>query len=279
MKQVKQSFTLVEILVVIVIIGILSSFIFFTINDSVEKANIAKSKMFSESIRNNLLLNLVSEWKLDGNTNDSWGSSNGTWNGASSGTITSEAYLSESECVSGECIQFDGVDDYITVLSFYGTAFKGILNIGNYDGNATFSVWAKPSLLDTNNRFVFADNNINEGYVYFHSDAIIALWGGGSIVYSTTPQIDKWYNITLVHERNTETNYYYLDLYIDGEYIASANPSAINPDSTSYGPDSTLRIGSSWNGAIDEFKTFNEILTASEIKEKYSLEKNKYANR
>jgi len=50
MKKEKQSFTLIEILVVIVIIGILSSFIFFTINDSVEKAQIAKSKMFSESI-------------------------------------------------------------------------------------------------------------------------------------------------------------------------------------------------------------------------------------
>ena len=44
MKRERQSFTLVEILVVIVIIGILSSFIFFTINDSVDKANIAKSK-------------------------------------------------------------------------------------------------------------------------------------------------------------------------------------------------------------------------------------------
>jgi len=38
MKHENQSFTLIEILVVIVIIGILSSFIFFTINDSVEKA-------------------------------------------------------------------------------------------------------------------------------------------------------------------------------------------------------------------------------------------------
>jgi prepilin-type N-terminal cleavage/methylation domain-containing protein len=105
MKTVKQSFTLVEILVVIVIIGILSSFIFFTINDSVEKASIAKSKMFSESIRNNLLLNLVSEWKLDGNANDSWGSNNGT--------PTSVSYEAEANCVSGQCASFGGSTSYI----------------------------------------------------------------------------------------------------------------------------------------------------------------------
>jgi len=108
MKHEKQSFTLIEILVVIVIIGILSSFIFFTINDSVEKANIAKSKMFSESIRNNLLLNLVSEWKLDETSGttfyDTWGSNNGTNNGAGF----------ETDCISGGCVSFDG-NDNITI--------------------------------------------------------------------------------------------------------------------------------------------------------------------
>jgi hypothetical protein len=72
--------------------------------------------MFSESIRNNLLLNLVSEWTFDtgtttaGNTatnsdvKDAWGSNNGTIIGA-------PIIKGEEECIDGKCIAFNGVDD------------------------------------------------------------------------------------------------------------------------------------------------------------------------
>jgi len=121
MKHENQSFTLIEILVVIVIIGILSSFIFFTINDSVEKAQIAKSKMFSESIRNNLLLNLVSEYdfnRISGTINqaladstlvaDEWGSNNLYTTGG--------PFLKDgNDCIDGKCLDF--INDSATNLN------------------------------------------------------------------------------------------------------------------------------------------------------------------
>ncbi len=129
-----KSFTLIEILVVIVVIGILSAFVLVGINSITNNANIAKSKAFSESLRNSLLTSLVSEWKLDGNANDSWGVSNGTWSGPT-GANTTVNYRPSSECISGQCLDFDGTDD---VVNFGNNAS---LSMGNNDH--TVSIWIK----------------------------------------------------------------------------------------------------------------------------------------
>lgn len=60
-----KSFTLIELLVVIVIIGILSGIIMISTSSSIDKASLAKSKVFSENIRNRMLLNLKMEFQFD----------------------------------------------------------------------------------------------------------------------------------------------------------------------------------------------------------------------
>ena len=60
-----KSFTLIELLVVIVIIGILAGVIIVSTSSSISKANIAKVKVFENSIQNELGANMVSRWKLD----------------------------------------------------------------------------------------------------------------------------------------------------------------------------------------------------------------------
>ncbi len=77
-----KSFTLIEILVVIVVIGVLSAFILVGMSSISSKANIAKSQVFINSIDNSLLTSRVAYWKLDEGagttTSDSWGVSLGT---------------------------------------------------------------------------------------------------------------------------------------------------------------------------------------------------------
>lgn len=109
-----KSFTLIEILVVIIIIGILASIVLFNTNDSTEKRKRLEVLTFSEGAKGKNLDSLVSEWRLDNNTNDDWGHSNAVWGGSGGGN-TSANYLSEEECISKNCLDFDGYDDNLLI--------------------------------------------------------------------------------------------------------------------------------------------------------------------
>ncbi len=113
------AFTLIELLVVIAIIGILSGLIITTMSGATESARIAKLKVYSNSVRDILGANMVSEWKLDqvnvpaaNQTPDSWGSNAGTLNGPS-GAQNLPQLQSSASCISGGCFSFDGTDDYV----------------------------------------------------------------------------------------------------------------------------------------------------------------------
>ena len=109
----QKSFTLIELLVVIVIIGILAGVVMISTSSSIDKANIAKLKVFSESIKNDLMLNLVSEWKLDENSGtqirDTWGINHGT--------LTNATWKNGNDCISNNCLSFNTSTDYVTIPS------------------------------------------------------------------------------------------------------------------------------------------------------------------
>ena len=126
----QKSFTLIELLVVIVIIGILAGVIMISTSSSIDKASIAKAQVFSESVKNNLLLNLVSEWKFDDLSNlgkDTWGNNNGILYGPL-GTQNLPQLQSESECVSGNCLKFDGTDDRVGISHTNNINFTSIMS-------------------------------------------------------------------------------------------------------------------------------------------------------
>lgn len=130
----QKSFTLIELLVVIVIIGILAGVIMISTSSSIDKANISKLKIYDDSIKNSLLMNLVSEWKFDDDSNigkDSWGSSHGTFSGT---PVPSYQNLSSRNCLFGGCYSFSG---------------DGCISCGNnanlsINDKLTFSFWLKP---------------------------------------------------------------------------------------------------------------------------------------
>jgi len=160
-----KSFTLIELLVVIVIIGILAGLIIVSTVSSISEANIAKSKVFSENTKNDLMLSLVSEWGLDNSTVDYCGPNDATW-GGSGGSNTSAKYLSEGECISRKCLDFDGYDDYLSI------PYNSSLSLDE----ATISFWIKltsdPNTSSINNwrNIIRSYSGSSPFYLYLEQD-------------------------------------------------------------------------------------------------------------
>jgi hypothetical protein len=208
--------------------------------------------MFSESIRNNLLLNLVSEWTFNNSSNlgsDSWGSNNGVNHGAT-------AVTNESQCVSGGCASFDGSNDYISITNNNELISKEI----------TLSAWVKA------NSITGVDSIISKAYAYkirlYSTDYSVNLQIGGVNFYtpSNTISSNQWYYLLGIYNGST------VKIYINGEEKFFQNHS-IDPFGTSL-----LSIGAyadgvqeNFNGLIDEVQIYNTAISESQVKQNYLL--------
>jgi prepilin-type N-terminal cleavage/methylation domain-containing protein len=264
----KLAFTLIELLVVIAVIGILSGLIVVSMSGTSQKATIAKAQVFSNSLRNSLMLNLVSEWTFDVDGTDSWGTNNGTITGA---TITN------SGCVFNSC------------LSSIGSAANNV-NISNSDSLNTvwntnhiftFEVWI--------NSTFFADYQgiINKRTSLYYSASPAGLFIGNDghtlafligtgvdaqtstiISFNLTNYHDKW-----THVVGTSTGSA-LRLYINGV------STTVNPLSFTQNPPQNtepMTIGAFYAGArafrgkIDNVRIYNTVISTSQIRQKYYL--------
>jgi prepilin-type N-terminal cleavage/methylation domain-containing protein len=279
-KRVKKAFTLIELLVVIAIVGILSGLIVVSMNGMTQKATIAKSKMFSSSLRNALMSNLITEWKLD---ETSGTSANDSWSGGHSGTLTNfsfdttDGWRSGSYCVSDGCLQFDGTDDYITATTSP--------QITTYTQPVTIEAWA----------------NVPSSYSWSLIAEIASLrttsWGAGIFLNSTNNLVtfvariggstygSKYYSIS----RDT---WYHLVFTGDGSvFDAYANGVKITTSSLAYGTASgsdytgVFTVGSNrryadssgqyFGGYIDGVRLYGSVIPTSQIEEQYYAGLNK----
>ncbi|GMX58375.1 MAG: hypothetical protein MCSN_0290 [Candidatus Microsyncoccus archaeolyticus] len=266
-----KSFTLIEILVVIVVVGILSTFILVGISSITNSANITKSKAFENSLRNSLLTSLISEWKLDGNANDSWSTNNGT--------ITGHEPLIESEnnCIDKNCFNFNGTS----------STYVYIGNNPRPTGSQTISLWYKlnnynPSVsltiiggisfssgidcghaigLTTDGRF-FSDIYSGDPYGNHRSSAILYY-----------PKDNKWHFIVSTYDTSANIHKLYLDNQMDPN-----TPNFLNYR-IEWGTR-TLNIGKGDNdryfdGLVDEVIFYNDTISAFEVNQKYFIGLNK----
>lgn len=269
MKQ--KSFTLIEILVVIVVIGILSAFILVGMGSISESANIAKSKTFSDSIRNSLLTNLVSEWKLDETsgttTYDSWGTNNGTLVGSSHLPV----WTTESNCISKNCLEFDGAEDRVSMGN------QSSLNI---NGEVTLSGWVNFYRVGQEEGLFGRGNHtgavIDRGpyFLGIYNNQIWWVLGDGTtssvLSPSFTPKINKWYYIVATWNGTTSSSGQ--KLYIDGLLYSYMNSLVSSlQDRFDFLIGCKGSFSRFFNGKIDEIMVYNKNLLINKIQQNYFL--------
>jgi prepilin-type N-terminal cleavage/methylation domain-containing protein len=272
-RLIKQAFTLIELLVVIAIIGILSGLIVVSMGGVTNKATIAKAQVFSNSLRNSLMLNLVTEYKFDNAVTDSWGDNDGTWSGPT-GTNTSANYLSDSECVSGQCLNFDGTDDFVNIPN------NDILNLGDGD-KGSVEIWVKVSTWPSSGYPSFIKKGTGGGWSAgsYH----ISFWGNyiRYVIYSSTtannnvavsaPSVNTWHHYVLTWSGVGGL----VKGYLDGIAVNTGTSQTIKAD---FGITFPVRIGVGtdyFSGTIDGVRIYNTAIPTSQIQEQYYAGLNK----
>lgn len=210
----------------------------------------------------------IAQWKFDegygASTNDS--STNNL-----DGTISGAAWRTESECVSGRCLYFDGVDDYITM----GDVLE--------PSNITVAAWVRPNQVALNQRIVskWGDTNAEHQYILTTDDAqanefSFAIGTGASNhdicdsnSTSGTYSANQWYFVVGTYDGTT------CKIYVNGKDVtevfldtaSGAMKSATIP----------LRIGiegddgtsNPFNGSIDQVRFYDYVRTQSQIQKGY----------
>jgi prepilin-type N-terminal cleavage/methylation domain-containing protein len=277
-KTIKQAFTLIELLVVIAIIGILSGLIVVSMGGMTTKATIAKAQVFSNSLRNSLLLNLVSEWKFDGSASDGSIATNDdvldTWGSVNNGNVTAHQPTTRagSNCVSGSCLQFDGVDDWV---DFGGGSS---LNFDNTD-DFTFSVWVKDLNTVISNGSVtgLLLKNTSMGIDYYpYANQVRAgirnsVNGTQTVDYNLgSEKLSNWTYIVFTYKTESLEG---IKIYTNGLFRLSK--STIGLSSFSSATHLTTGYGilggnhAYFNGLVDDVRVFDAAIPDSQIKEQY----------
>jgi len=280
----RKSFTLIEILIVIVVIGILSAFILVGMSSITNKATIAKGQAFTDSLRNSLLVNIISEWKLDEGSGTTITDS---WSGGNNGTLTcaiSSCWKTETDCVNGTCCFFSG-DSYVSIdyndnFNFGTNSFTVNYWFAKDDKNQAYNLNFGPGIGSNNISFDFDDGSYGV-WVYWMSSGD----AGHSVKTTNNYSNSRWHNLTFLRASNI------FKLYVDSVYITQTTES--DPIDVSDPVYSSLEIGSTdetYVGKIDEVVIYNAAMSTSQINQIYysglnnlmakgSIDKEEYNNR
>ncbi|MDD3170470.1 MAG: LamG domain-containing protein [Candidatus Paceibacterota bacterium] len=265
-----KSFTLIEILVVIVIVGIISAFIIVSMAGVSDKARTAKNQTFSSSLRNSLLASLVSEWKFDGPTDEGVLATNSdildSWDG-NNGDIGANPPIVKTgtNCVKGKCMDFDGTD----LLYLTNNANLSLPNTittefwlypkDYYVGYASRPFRKYTSTSDANFVLYFFGTTAGGDYkrVRFYATA----GGSWTNVSNGSPlsNLNKWYYFVWTYSATAGGL-----LYVNSTPIGS--PVASGTLATN---SANVILGEGFSGLVDEIRIYNEALPASRIKENY----------
>ena len=248
----------------IAIIGILAGMVVVNMTGASESARMAKSKSFSTSIRNSLLLSRVSSWSMDE------GAGSGVADagpGGNTATIYGPVWSSTTSCVSGSCLFFDGSNDYVQIND--SSSLDEVFGTENF----TLEAWVYPQDW-VNYRGII--NKRQSGYYSATPGGLFADTAGIKFIIGTgnpaesanalayQPDLNQWHHIAAVANKTT------MYLYVDGQRRAST---AITLDPPSN--DEPLCIGSFYQttriflGYIDEVKIYNQPMQISQVSEDY----------
>ncbi|MFA5013339.1 MAG: LamG-like jellyroll fold domain-containing protein [Candidatus Paceibacterota bacterium] len=286
-KKLFKAFTLIELLVVMAIIGILSALVIIGMNSTTQKATIAKAQVFSNSLRNSLMDDLVSEWKFDDASSGSSIAAVDSWNRMNDGDLvnfdfnTTDGWRTGANCLSGNCLLLDGSNDYVDC----GTNTSLDFGNGTIDNPFTLSGWFKMS--DMTRKGLMGKYVVSYQYLlWLTSEDKLSF----SLYDGTTAYIRRYYNAPLTNYENQWIN---IVATYDGSESSAGMKIYLNGTRADDTTDNAgvyvameqlgvaFRIGTFGAGAyyvsglIDDARIFDAAMPTSQIQQNYFAGLNK----
>ncbi|MBU1159787.1 prepilin-type N-terminal cleavage/methylation domain-containing protein [Patescibacteria group bacterium] len=254
----KKSFTLIEILIAVAIIGLLASIVIVNVNSARDKAKIAKSIQFSSSIYHALGSYAVGYWDFNeivgGTVRDI--SDNGNTGTLKNGPAPENSLVFSGGNL-GKALRFDGSNDYVNV------PFSSMLSPG---ADLTMEAWVNWSGGGGDKNIVTKESayefRVNAGNVNYATNPWA--WRGGTSAKITA---GSWNHIVITHDGNGLQKIYIngVEKYstaAGGEISSNSNPVTIG---ARYGGTASF-----FNGLIDEVKIYSVVLNFAQVQQNYA---------
>ncbi len=273
----RRAFTLVELLVVISIIGMLSTIAIVSTGNSREKARLSAAAGFAaqlDRINGDLA---AGEWLLNEGSGTAAGDSSG--NGRGMVLINGSTWSTDTPAGKGYSIYLDGWNDYLQAAD--GTPFK------YRGGGLTAAVWIKPDAAENNGGCLISKpwNSAGEyNYVLsYGADGKITMGVRGATGFSITTVASvptgRWSFVAATVDAAQNIN-----IYVDGGLKVSAVHNVVswvpvNGDANvplaigtlyPYGSGWGGNAGFSFGGLIDDPRVFGDVFTSERIRRLYA---------
>jgi prepilin-type N-terminal cleavage/methylation domain-containing protein len=260
----RAAFTLVELLVVISIIGLLSTIAIVSMAGSKDKAAIAAGLQFEASVQHAAGSEILADWEFDDGSGTTASDTSGNGKNATltNGPTWRCASTNKSYTPSGQgCVlNLDGVNDYVSTPA---------ISLG--DG--TISLWFNNQSSTSGDVILGKRTGGCFGSaVYVNPPNNLQIYNGGpetAITNSLQPY--KWYNLVVVRTGSGAE----ADFYLNGRpVLQNAYNISLNDLIASIG--SSCAGGNAFGGYIDNVRVYGIALGAARIERLYAEEKSKY---
>jgi prepilin-type N-terminal cleavage/methylation domain-containing protein len=260
-----KAFTLLELLVVITIIGILTSIVVVSMSGSTDSATIAKGKSYAQQVHALLGSEAVLDLNFNENAFDTCPDGKDTCDASgynNNGTISGAVYVSSP--VDGYALSFDGVDDYVDL-----PANSTSLQLGN---TGTITAWVKANSFSQSINIIYTSTgnlDVDKApYIYCGADGkLVAKLGGTTqqtIISDIYLSVEQWYFILFKWDGSNVWLYANDSIYTTAQIVTNQFTGDFRIGR--WIPITPERI---WNGLIDEVRIYSEALPSTEIQKHY----------
>jgi len=257
-KHVK-AFTVIELLLVIAIIGLLSSIVLVATKGIREKAQVASFFQYDATIKHTLGADIVGEWLLDEGSGVTAKDSSGSGN-----DLTVNPSWAQWESSSAAPELKGAIKAINSNLGVYKTTIPASspLNLGG--GSFTISCWVK-TMIYTSGPHRFFIFSITNGSYYLGKDtsnrAILYVGGVGTTADATTLLTEgEWSFVVGTYDQDQNK----AAIYINGDKVKeqTLTPTIWQKGTTT----GTARIGyAAINNSFDQVRVYSEKLSSAQI--------------